>query len=93
MYNNKYRHKIIFWKKVGGEKCNPKKIFYEFFKLFINKHKKFSSPSNFFLPNSKIFFAKNDTVSIKILHFSTDKKFFFRTPKMILHKIKSPDEK
>ena len=42
MYNNKYRHKIIFWKKVGGEKCNPKKIFYEFFKLF-RKQKDFSS--------------------------------------------------
>jgi hypothetical protein len=31
--------KAFHFEKVGGEKDNPKKIFYEFFKLFINKQK------------------------------------------------------
>jgi hypothetical protein len=65
------------FKKVGGGRSKIKKIIQRKFSTnFSNylenenkrKRKMFSS-SELFLPNSKIFFAKNDTVSIIFLHF------------------------
>jgi hypothetical protein len=60
------------------KKDNPKQIF---------QIKVFLLP-NFFLLNSKIIFAENDTFYDQKFRLFTDKKSFFRTPKMILHKIK-----